>query len=444
MDPRLDLLQHRVRRMDPFRPVGKVSQNLGVLVEATGPEASVGELCRIRTRQGWLPAEVVGFREDRLLLMALEETGGLTPGAPIVATGRPLMGPAGRALLGRVLDALGRPLDGRGPLRGVAWRPLEAEPPRALERPRITEPMATGIRAIDALVTLGKGQRVGLFAGTGVGKSVLLGCIARHTQARVNVLALVGERGREVREFLERDLAGAMERSVVVVATAEEPPLVRIKAALLAMTVAESLRDEGYDVLFMMDSLTRVATAQREIGLAAGEPPTTRGYPPSVFTLLPRLLERGGLSPRGSITAIFAILVESDDLAEPVADAARAILDGHIVLSRRLANAQHYPAVDVLESVSRVMNEVTTREHQEAAARLRRWLAAYRESEDAIQLGAYVRGSHPLVDEALERWPQINAFLRQGREEGSPWEETLSRLMALAGDGNSDSAGRGA
>ena len=430
---RLEQMTERVRATCPTRRMGKVRQSLGVLVEATGPRASVGDLCVIDGRSGPIPAEVVGFRDGRILLMSLVTTHGLPPGAAVVSTGGPLTALVGDGLLGRVVDGLGEPMDGKGPLCGVVRHPIEASSPRPLARRRIATPLVTGIRAIDGLITVGRGQRIGIFSGSGVGKSVLLGSIARHARSHVNVIALVGERGREVREFIERDLDGSIARSVVVAATSDQPPLVRIKAALLATTIAEFFRAQGRDVLFMMDSLTRVATAQREIGLAAGEPPTTRGYPPSVFTLLPRLLERSGNDANGSITGLFAVLVESDDMAEPVADAARAVLDGHIVLSRRLAVAHHYPAVDVLESVSRVMNDVVSRDHLRAASRVRELMAAYRESQDAIQLGAYVRGSHSLVDEAIDAWPAITTFLRQDREKGCSLEETLDALGRLAG-----------
>ncbi|MBU1701721.1 MAG: FliI/YscN family ATPase [Candidatus Eisenbacteria bacterium] len=438
---RLKKIAGKLDALNPILEMGRVSQTLGILVEASGPKVSVGDMCKIQSNGDWIPAQVVGFRDDRILLMSLNNTRGLRSAASVVSAGGPLLAPVGQGLLGRVISGLGEPLDKKGPLHDVSLRPLEAAAPDPLERRRIRAPLSTGIRSIDAFLTLGQGQRTGILAGTGVGKSVLLGSIARHTQAQVSVIALVGERGREVREFIERDLGAGLERSVVIAATSDQPPLVRIKAALLAVTVAEYFRDQGMNVLLMMDSLTRVATAQREIGLAAGEPPTTRGYPPSAFTLLPQLLERCGNNKNGSITGLFAVLVESDDLAEPVADAARAVLDGHIVLSRRLAVSNHYPAVDVLESISRVMDDIVDPEHQASAGRLRHLIAAYREAEDAIQLGAYVKGSQPLVDRALRQWDQITGFLRQGRNEGCDFATTIAGLKELAQVGDTVAEG---
>ncbi|MCK4412065.1 MAG: FliI/YscN family ATPase [Candidatus Eisenbacteria sp.] len=419
-----------VDAVSPFVETGWVRRVAGGVVEATGPRLPVGALCLIDDPVA-TAAEVVGFREDALLLMPLGGAGGLRPGAPVRSGRVPLGVKTGPGLLGRILDGLGEPIDGRGPLPGRT-QPVVAQPPAPLERRRIREPLVTGVRVIDGLLTCGKGQRLGIFAGSGVGKSILLGSIARHAVANVNVIALIGERGREVRDFLERDLGAALSRSVVVVATAEQPPLVRIKAALVALTIAEHFRDRGEDVLFMMDSLTRVVMAQREIGLAAGEPPTTKGYPPSAFALLPGLLERVGTSRRGSVTGFFAVLVEGDDLSEPVSDAARSVLDGHITLSRRLAHRNHYPAVDVLGSVSRVMPQVVSEVHQAAADEVRRVLAVYAEAEDVINLGAYVAGSNADVDEAIRRLPAVHRFLRQRPEEGSALDDTLRGLEQLA------------
>ncbi len=431
----MERCRERLAGCDPVRETGTVVKVAGPLVESAGPGAAVGEICSL-----WSPgsdepiiAEVVGFRDHRLLLMAYGSMGGLRAGAEVRSTGRPMLAPVGERLLGRILDGLGRPIDRKGPLEGTVQVPVAVRPPHPLERELIREPLGTGIRSIDGLMTVGRGQRIGIFAGSGVGKSVLLGTIARRTDAEVIVVALVGERGREVREFLERDLtAEGLARSVVVVATSDQPPLVRVKAALVATRIAEQFRDCGKHVLLMMDSLTRFAMAQREIGLLVGEPPTTKGYTPSCFAALPQLLERAGMSDRGSVTGLYTVLVEGDDLNDPVADAARSVLDGHIVLSRRLAVMNHYPAVDVLESVSRVMPEVALPGQMEAAARLREWLAAWRESEDLIQLGAYVAGSNPLTDRAIERRPEIVRFLRQASGEGTPLARTVSWMIELA------------
>jgi flagellum-specific ATP synthase len=338
----------------------------------------------------------------------------------------------GDELLGRVLDGLGRPMDGKGALLTREVRSIYNTPPNPLDRRRIREPIVTGIRSIDALLTCGKGQRVGIFAGSGVGKSVMLGMIARNTSADVNVIALVGERGREVAEFLDQELGReGLRRSVVVVATSDQAPLIRLKAAFMATTIAEYFRDRGKDVMLMMDSVTRLAMSQREVGLAIGEPPTTKGYTPSVFAMLPKLLERAGTSRQGSITGLYTVLVEGDDMTEPVADAVRSILDGHIVLSRRLASAGHYPAVDVLESVSRVMPAITSEDHRRTVHRIVDMMATYREAEDLINIGAYVKGSNPRIDEALQTWDHIREFLRQRADERAEYTESLRRVMAL-------------
>jgi flagellum-specific ATP synthase len=338
----------------------------------------------------------------------------------------------GGELLGRVIDGLGRPLDGRGPIVTGEVRSIYNAPPNPLERRRITEPIVTGIRSIDTLLTCGKGQRVGIFAGSGVGKSVTLGMIARNTSADVNVIALVGERGREVAEFVDRELGQeGLRRSVVVVATSDQASLIRLKAAFMATTIAEYFRDRGLDVMLLMDSVTRLAMAQREVGLAIGEPPTTKGYTPSVFAMLPKLLERAGNARKGSITGLYTVLVEGDDMTEPVADAVRSILDGHIVLSRRLASAGHYPAVDVLESVSRVMPVITTPEHQKAVHRLVDMMATYREAEDLVNIGAYVKGSNPRIDEALKNWDRIREFLRQGSDEKEDFDRSIAQLIQM-------------
>jgi flagellum-specific ATP synthase len=423
-----------IRVADLARRRGRVSDLIGLIIEATGLEAEVGEVCLVgdRRRQQQVPTEVVGFRGGRTLLMPLGELSGIGPGTPVVPTGSPFRVAVGSDLLGRVLDGLGRPLDGLAPPRADAWRSTTAEPPDAFTRPRISERVDLGVRALDTLVPCGRGQRLGIFAGSGVGKSSLLGMIARSSAAQVNVIGLVGERGREVREFIERDLGDAISHSVVVVATSDQPALVRIRAAFTATAIAEYFRDQGNDVMLMMDSVTRFAMAQREVGLAIGEPPATRGYTPSVFALLPRLLERAGTSPSGSITGLYTVLVDGDDMNEPVADAVRSILDGHIVLTRALAHAGHYPSIDVLQSVSRLVGEIASPEVQVAGQRVRAALAAYRDKEDLIAIGAYQRGSDQLVDLAIEQLPEINAFLKQGVDEETSASEADDRLLAIA------------
>src|SRR6476646_6581453 len=395
----LKRLGDAVARADLHRRHGRVSDLIGLIVEATGLEAEVGEVCEIATGRGRapVPAEVVGFRTRRTLLMPLGELHGIGPGNVVTATGEPVRVPVGDELLGRVLDGLGRPLDQGEDLPDGRVRSAAGAPPDPLERPRIRERVGLGVRVLDGVIPCGRGQRLGIFAGSGVGKSSLLGMIARSSSADVNVIALVGERGREVKEFIERDLGDALERSVVIVATSDQPALVRIKCAFVATAIAEHFRDRGNDVMLMMDSVTRVAMAQREVGLAVGEPPATRGYTPSVFALLPQLLERSGTSPAGAITALYTVLVDGDDMNEPIADAVRSILDGHVVLSRSLAHAGHYPAIDVLASVSRLVGEVTSRDVRSAGDDVRRLMAALREKEDLIAIGAYQRGTDPLV-----------------------------------------------
>ncbi len=423
-----------IQKTETLPLVGRVIGSTGLIIESAGPPAKLHELCYLCGDGREIPAEVVGFRDGKMLLMPLGETDGLRPGWEVHASGGPLQAPVGWSLLGRVLDGLGCPIDDGGELSGCDRRPVTGTPPRPLVRQRIREPLSLGIRAIDGLLTVGRGQRIGIFAGSGVGKSTLMGMIARSTQADCSVIALVGERGREVREFIERDLGEeGLRRSVVIVATGDQPALVRIRAALLATAIAEWLREQGKDCLLMMDSVTRLAQAQREVGLAVGEPPATRGYTPSVFTLLPRLLERSGTGERGSITGIYTVLVDGDDMNEPVADAVRGILDGHVVLSRELAQRGQFPAVDVLASVSRVMPEVTDPEHQEAARRLRQLLAAYKEAEDLIAIGAYQTGSRPEVDEAIQKMEQIRRFLSQPTGERSTLEEAIRELRGLIG-----------
>ncbi|MDQ4504073.1 FliI/YscN family ATPase [Sinomonas sp. ASV322] len=412
---------------------GVVTSVLGLGLETAGLPCAVGDLVVVTNDDGaFTEAEVVASTRGRATCMPLGSMAGLRPGDPVRARRGGAVVPTGAGLLGRVLDGLGRPIDGKGPLAAVERVPLDREAPRAMARARIDSPLETGVRAIDALATLGRGQRLGLFAGSGVGKSSLLSMIARGTEAEVSVIALVGERGREVREFLEDDLGpGGLARSVVVVATSDEPALMRRRAAFTATRIAESFRDRGAHALLMMDSLTRVAMAQREIGLSAGEPPATRGYPPSTFALLARLLERAGTAEAGSVTGIYTVLVDGDDHNEPIADAARSILDGHVVLDRKLAVMGHYPPIDVLGSVSRVASKVTPPERIELAAALRRVLAARKAAQDLIDVGAYQRGSNPLVDAALAHEAEIDAFLRQRLDDQTPGPEAWERLARL-------------
>lgn len=424
-------LRARLAAAETVRRSGRVVRSVGIVIESDGPPARVGELCTIDTVAGPVRAEVVGFRDHRLLLMPLGETRHIAAGARVVASGAPLMVPVGEGMLGRVFDGLGLPLDGRPAPPAEALLPVEAPPPPALSRPRIADPLPLGVRAIDGVLTCGRGQRIGIFAGSGVGKSTLMGMVARNTAADVNVIGLIGERGREVREFLEASLgAEGLRRSVIVAATGDQPPLVRLRGAQVATTIAEFFRDRGLDVLLMIDSITRVAWAQREVGLAAGEPPTRNGYTPSVFAELPRLLERSGMAERGAITALYTILVEGDDMTEPVADAARGILDGHIVLSRELAQQGHYPAIDVLQSVSRLRDQIVDAAQLDDARRLCAAAAVYAEHEDLITLGAYQAGSSPEVDRALALRPQLLGFLRQRADEAPGFAETRAALAA--------------
>jgi len=428
---RLQGLARRVEEMEVVRNHGRVVQLIGLVIESEGPLAAVGEICRIEStgHDASTLAEVVGFRNHHVLLMPLGELHGIHPGAEVIALGTSLRVPVGDDLKGRVIDGLGRPLDDLGPIHGAESVSLNLQPPHPLKRQRIKDCFRTGIKAIDTFTPCGRGQRLGIFAGSGVGKSTLLGMIASHAEADVNVIALIGERGREVREFLEKDLDEAGRRkSVVVVVTSNQPAIARLKGAFVAMAVAEYFRDKGQNVLLMMDSVTRFAMAQREIGLAVGEPPATRGYTPSVFSLLPQLLERAGSGQTGSITGLFTVLVEADDMNDPVADAVRSILDGHIVLTRELATQNHYPAIDVLESVSRLTRDLTSPEQQQLSAHARESLAAYRKNQDLINIGAYPAGTNPAIDLSIHLHEPMKAFLRQGISEGFTTEKSWSLL----------------
>ncbi len=426
----------RIDRAHTIKHFGKVTQVVGLIVESAGPSISIGRHCTIENSDdgSQIRAEVVGFRNDRLLLMPFGPMTGIHPGAIVTSTADQLRIPVGDGLIGRILGGLGQPLDGHGPIVATATRGINGVVIPALQRRRITQPLRTGIKAIDLLASVGKGQRLGIFAGSGVGKSVMLGMMARGSSADVNVIALVGERGREVREFIEEDLGTeGLKRSVVVAVSSDQPAIVRIKGAMVATTIAEYFRDQGKDVMLMMDSITRIAMAQREIGLAAGEPPATKGYPPSVYALLPTILERAGSSERGSITGLYTVLVEGDDFNEPISDAVRSILDGHVALSRKLAAMNQYPAVDCLDSISRLMKDVATPDEKRLAAEVRQIVATYREAEDLINIGAYVKGSNPKIDRAISKIDAINQFFRQPIGELSAHDKSVAELSQIIG-----------
>ncbi|MDR0248592.1 MAG: FliI/YscN family ATPase [Oscillospiraceae bacterium] len=429
-----ELLSRKLLQTDPLCYSGRVRLIAGLTVESCGPAVQIGEMCRIYTLDGAraMPAEVVGFRENTVLLMPYGDLTGVGPGSRVVSANRTLKAPVGFGYMGRVIDGLGSPIDGGPPVEPDEYYPMDNNPPNPVSRPRISSILPLGVRSVDGLLTVGKGQRVGIFAGSGVGKSTLLGMFARHARSDVNVISLVGERGREVNDFLEKDLREeGLRRSVVVVATSDKPALIRAKSALMATAIAEYFRDKGKDVLLMMDSLTRFAMAQREIGMAVGEPPVSRGYTPGVYAVMPRLLERAGTSPKGTITALYTVLVEGDDLNEPITDTARSILDGHIVLSRNLANRNHYPAVDVLASVSRLMPDITEREHYDKASGLKSVMAVHRDAQDLINIGAYRAGSNPDIDQSIKLMPKVNEFLLQRIDEYEPFDRIKERVLTL-------------
>lgn len=430
-----DKYEKIIKETNTLRQIGRVIEIIGLIIEADGPQASIGDLCHIYNDSDSKPiyAEVVGFRESRILLMPLGSMDGLKPGASVISTGEPMKVQVGPQLIGRVVDGLGKPIDSLGDLNTQELYSTHGTLINPMSRELIRKPLSLGIRAIDAFCTLGKGQRMGVFAGSGVGKSTTLAMMAKNTSADLNVLALIGERGREVREFIESTLGvEGMKRSIVVVATSEQPSLVKIKAAFVAMSIAEYFRDQGKDVLFMLDSVTRIAMAQREVGLAVGEPPATRGYTPSVFALMPKFLERAGSNEKGTITGLYTVLVEGDDFNEPISDTARSILDGHIMLSRELAHKNHYPAIDILQSISRVMSEVSEKPQKEAAAIIRNLLAVYRKNEDIINIGAYVKGSDKTIDKAILFIDEINSFLQQRVNEKNDFDTTINKLIELA------------
>ncbi|MBT2681353.1 flagellar protein export ATPase FliI [Bacillus sp. ISL-35] len=433
-----DLLHH-VDSLDSFKRFGRIKRVVGLMIESQGPESSIGDVCFIHVgtkKKRKIQAEVVGFKDENVILMPYTSLHDISPGSLVETTMKPLEIKAGPGLIGKIVDSLGVPLDQSSLPKGLASVPTEQDPPNPLSRPPISEPIEVGVRMIDSLLTVGNGQRVGIFAGSGVGKSTLLGMIARNTTADLNVIGLIGERGREVREFIERDLGPeGLKRSIVVVATSDQPALMRIKGAYTATAIAEYFRDKGLNVMLMMDSVTRVAMAQREVGLAVGEPPTTKGYTPSVFAILSRLLERTGTNEFGSITGFYTVLVDGDDMNEPIADTVRGILDGHFVLDRDLANKGQYPAVNVLKSISRIMNNIVSDDHVKAAERLRELLSTYMNSEDLINIGAYKKGTSAEIDEAIMKYPQILNFLKQSTNEKVSINESVEALLQLVRKG---------
>lgn len=444
----LDLAPHRrlVAQSSALKYQGRVAQVVGLSIEAEGLRLPLGEICHLYPERATagasrITAEVVGFRDDRLILMPFAETHGVRPGTAVFPSGRSFAVPVGEELLGRVIDGLARPIDGKGPLNTSRTARISDSSPSPLGRQLIRTPLATGVRALDGLLTCGRGQRMGIFAGSGVGKSTLLGMIARKCEADINVIALIGERGREVQEFIDHDLGPhGLARSVVIVSTSDQPALQRLKGAWVATAIAEYFRARGLDVTLMMDSVTRFAMAQREIGLTVGEPPVSRGYPPSVFAMLPRLLERAGTSDRGSITGLYTVLAEGDDMQDPIADTVRSILDGHIVLSRTLAQENHYPAIDVLQSISRLFSTLSTPDHIQSSGVIRDAMFSYAQARDLINIGAYVQGSNPQIDRALRMYPHIQRFLRQPPDAFTGMADTLSRVRAIANETMGDAS----
>lgn len=436
-DPEMNAIFHTLEKTSSFEEIGVVDKVIGVIVESRGPSAKIGDLCMIETQNAYRPyihAEVVGFKEGRILLMPLEEMMNLSPGCRVLNTGDTFRVSVGPELLGRVLDGLGNPLDDRFEISQDLKYHIHGHAPHPLRRTEIYEPLSMGVRSIDGFITLGKGQRVGIFAGSGVGKSTLLGMIARNTEADMSVIALIGERGREVRDFIENALGEeGLKRSVVVVSTSDQPAMLKVKAAMVATTIAEYFRKEGKNVMLMMDSVTRVAMSLREVGLAVGEPPATRGYTPSVYAFMPKLLERAGTSETGSITGLYTVLVEGDDFNEPVSDMVRGLLDGHIMLNRALAEQNHFPAVDVQGSISRLMINIVSKDHRLAAGKIRDLMAVYRKSEDLINIGAYVQGSNPKLDKAVMLKNDIDNLLKQDIEDNAPFNDTVEKMLQIVG-----------
>lgn len=432
-----DLYARRIDEISTIMHSGRVVKIVGLIVESEGPAVSINDLCQIENSETGqkLSAEVIGFRDSRILLMPLGPVTGITPGSAVISTGEQLRVGVGEELIGRVIDGLGCPIDGKGPIICSTTRTIDADPIPALKRKRITKALRTGIAVVDIMASIGQGQRMGIFSGSGVGKSVMIGMMARGSSADINIIALVGERGREIREFIEKDLGPeGLKRSIVVAVTSDQPGLIKVKGAMTATVIAEYFRDQGKNVMLLMDSITRIAAAQREIGLAAGEPPATKGYTPSVFAMLPKILERAGTNEKGSITGLYSVLVEGDDFNEPISDAIRSILDGHVTLSRKLASHNQYPAVDVIDSVSRLILDVATPEHIELVGKVREIIATYRESEDLINIGAYVKGSSPKIDYAISKIDQLNQFFRQGIKEKRDFDESLSALAEIISD----------